>query len=112
MAQIIVNPARLRRTLAVFEAQAGEAALRCDVTPIKPALNFSFRFQAGYRVAVPAAQYLGKGHRWTVLTRLGVSAGVHKVEIHLGDNIVYREDTYVPLGEHRVVRVLSGLTRQ
>jgi hypothetical protein len=43
---------------------------------------------------------------------LTVSAGMHKVEIHLGDNIVYREDTYVPLGEHRVVTVLSGLSRQ
>jgi hypothetical protein len=42
---------------------------------------------------------------------LDVSAGRHKVEIHLGDTVVYREDTYVGLGEHRVVRVLSGLSR-
>jgi len=42
---------------------------------------------------------------------LNVAAGVHKVEIHLGDKVVYREDTYVALGEHRVVTVLSGLTR-
>ena len=40
-----------------------------------------------------------------------VAAGVHKVEIHTGDKVVYREDTYVGLGEHRVVTVLSGLTR-
>jgi hypothetical protein len=38
-------------------------------------------------------------------------AGAHKVEIHLGDKIVYREDTYVGLSEHRVVTVLSGTTR-
>jgi hypothetical protein len=33
------------------------------------------------------------------------------VEIHTGDKVVYREDTYVALGEHRVVTVLSGLAR-
>ena len=42
---------------------------------------------------------------------LDVAAGVHKVEIHLGDKVVYREDTYVRLGEHRVVTVVSGITR-
>jgi hypothetical protein len=42
---------------------------------------------------------------------LNVAAGDHKVEIHLGDAVVYREDTYVGLGEHRMVRVLSGFTR-
>jgi hypothetical protein len=42
---------------------------------------------------------------------LSVAAGAHKVEIHVGDAVVYREDTYVALGERRVVRVLSGLNR-
>lgn len=42
---------------------------------------------------------------------LEVAAGAHKVEIHMGDKIVYREDTYVAPGEHRIVRVLSGLSR-
>jgi hypothetical protein len=42
---------------------------------------------------------------------LNVAAGAHKVEIHLGDAVVYREDTYVGLGERRVVIVLSGLNR-
>jgi hypothetical protein len=42
---------------------------------------------------------------------LEVAAGAHRVEIHLGDKIVYREETYVAQGEHRVVTVLSGLTR-
>jgi hypothetical protein len=40
-----------------------------------------------------------------------VAAGAHKVEIHMGDAVVYREDTYVTLGERHVVRVLSGLNR-
>lgn len=42
---------------------------------------------------------------------LNVAAGAHKVEIHVGDTVVYREDTYVGAGERRVVLVLSGLTR-
>jgi hypothetical protein len=42
---------------------------------------------------------------------LNVAAGAHKVEIQLDDKVVYREDTYVGLGEHRVVTVLSGTTR-
>jgi hypothetical protein len=42
---------------------------------------------------------------------LKVAAGAHKVEIHVGEAVVYREDTYVSLGEHRIVRVLSGLNR-
>jgi hypothetical protein len=42
---------------------------------------------------------------------LNVAAGPHKVEILVGDRVVYREDTYVGLGERCMVRVLSGLNR-
>jgi hypothetical protein len=42
---------------------------------------------------------------------LKVAAGAHLVEIHSGDPVVYREDTYVGPGERRVVTVLSGSTR-
>jgi hypothetical protein len=42
---------------------------------------------------------------------LSVAPGAHKVEIHMGDAVVYREDTYVARGEHRVVIVLSGSSR-
>jgi hypothetical protein len=42
---------------------------------------------------------------------LNVTAGAHKVEIHVGDSVVYREDTYVGPSEHRTVRVLSGINR-
>ena len=39
---------------------------------------------------------------------LDVAAGTHKVEIRMGDRVVYREDTYVGLGERSVVIVKSG----
>lgn len=42
---------------------------------------------------------------------LDVAPGSHKVEIHVNDAVVYREDTYVGRGEHRTVTVLSGLRR-
>jgi len=40
-----------------------------------------------------------------------VRPGEHQVEIHVGDPVVYREDTYVGRGEQRVVKVLSGSYR-
>jgi hypothetical protein len=69
-AQIVVNGGRMRRLPALIEPKPGEVALRCEVTPIKPSLNYGFRFQAGYRVSVPARQFEGKGHSWSVLTRI------------------------------------------
>ena len=42
---------------------------------------------------------------------INVTAGAHKVEIQMGDKVVYREDTDIGIGEHHVVTVLSGLTR-
>jgi hypothetical protein len=42
---------------------------------------------------------------------LDVAAGAHIVEIHVGDTVVYRENTYVGPGERRVVIVLSGSSR-
>jgi hypothetical protein len=41
-----------------------------------------------------------------------VTAGTHKVEVHIGDRVVYREDVYVASGERRVVMVLSGANRE
>jgi len=76
-AQSIVNPNRLRGgVIAQLEAaQAGEQPLRCEVSAIKPSLNYSFRYQAGYVVTVPMNQYLGSGHAWTMLTRITPAGG-------------------------------------
>jgi hypothetical protein len=86
-AQSIVNPNRLRSVIAQLEgAQAGEQALRCEVSPIKPLLNFSFRYQAGYVVAVPMNQYFGSGHQWRMLTRITPEGGDRK-PVYLGARI-------------------------
>jgi hypothetical protein len=43
---------------------------------------------------------------------LAVAAGEHIVEVHLGSSVVYREQTYVGSGERRVIKVLSGSSRE
>jgi cyanophycinase-like exopeptidase len=41
-----------------------------------------------------------------------VTEGTHKVEVRIGDRVVYREDVFVASGERRVVMVLSGSNRE
>ena len=69
-AQVLVSPARNQRIAKSFDARADDKPLRCDVTPIKPMLNYGFRFQAGYVVRIPLTQYFGTGNRLTVLSRI------------------------------------------
>ena len=54
----------------MFEAASTAAQLRCDLNPVRPALTFGFRFQAGYTASVPLAQFRGSGHNLTVHTRV------------------------------------------
>ncbi|HEY2016925.1 MAG TPA: hypothetical protein VGH38_25650 [Bryobacteraceae bacterium] len=69
-AQNLVNPSRLSAGMKDFDRGFRDLPLQCEVTPIKPALNFGFRFQAGYVASVPMHQYRGSGHTWTILTRI------------------------------------------
>jgi hypothetical protein len=76
---IVNNPNRLRSVITQLEgAQEGEQALHCEVSAVKPSLNYSFRYQAGYVVTVPMSQYLGSGHGWTMLTRVTPEGGDRK----------------------------------
>jgi hypothetical protein len=43
---------------------------------------------------------------------LTVAAGEHIVEVHMGSAVVYREQAYVGSGERRVIKVLSGSSRE
>jgi hypothetical protein len=72
---MIVGPARIRPSLALFDRQPGEAEFRCDVTPLRPALNYSFRFQAGYRMDTPARLFPGKGHVLVISIRITPRGG-------------------------------------
>jgi len=81
-AQYLMNPARLADSLKDFDRGFRDLPLECYVTPIKPVLNFGFRFQAGYAVRVPMAQFRGPGHAWTILTRI-TPAGDHGQPVYL-----------------------------
>ena len=85
-AQSIVEPARLSPAVMDFEGGFHDLPLQCEVTPIRPALNFGFRFQAGYVVRVPMSQYLGKGHVWAVLARVTPEEGDRK-PVYLGSRM-------------------------
>jgi len=66
----MVSPASLNAAQKSFEPVPGESQLKCELSPLQPALNFSLRFQAGYLVRVPMNQYLGKGHHWIAAARI------------------------------------------
>jgi hypothetical protein len=69
-AQTVIDPARYWPLVRMLDPQPGESALSCEVTPVRPSLNFSFRYQAGYVVRVPMAQFTGAGHVWSVLIEI------------------------------------------
>jgi hypothetical protein len=75
IAQDLIDPAKHAAFAGYFDAHKDDRPLRCEVIAIRPALNFSFRFQAGYVFRVPMNQYQGPGHRWNVLTRVTRQGG-------------------------------------
>jgi hypothetical protein len=89
-AQSILNPARIPKILALLEPDPNDRQLLCEASPIKPVLNYSFRFQAGYVVRVPLNQYEGSGHVLAVLIRIipdavrGSAPGIASRPIYLG----------------------------
>jgi hypothetical protein len=68
--QSILNPARIQKLLPMLDPDPTDRQLHCDVTPLKPVLNYSFRFQAGYLVRVPMNQYQGSGHTLAIVIRI------------------------------------------
>lgn len=75
LGQTLANPNRVRTLISRLESPAGEQVLNCDVLPTKALLNYSFRYQAGYRVSVPMKQYSGSGHRWNTLVQVTPLSG-------------------------------------
>ena len=69
-AQELVDLATIPAEFREFRKAVGDEKLECRVTPIKPRLNYSFRFQTGYILDLPLRQYAGKGHRIAALLRV------------------------------------------
>jgi hypothetical protein len=58
-----------------FGANQGRAVLPCTVEILKPALNFSFRFQTGYRLQVPSNRDRAGGRHWHLEFRVTPRGG-------------------------------------
>ena len=69
-AQRIVESADVAEVQKAFADDSSAARLRCRFSPLHPALNFAFRFEAGYRIDVPLQQFHGTGHSLTIDTRV------------------------------------------
>ena len=70
LAQIPVDPDRIAEARAIFERASGERSIACEVTKLRPHLNFSLRLQAGYVASWPLKNYSGGRHWFVVLTRV------------------------------------------
>jgi hypothetical protein len=76
--QVLVDPSRLPGGLRAFETQPNEVSVRCEVSPVRPTLDYGFRFGSGYITRVPLGQYPGGGHRLAMLTRITPEDGGRK----------------------------------
>lgn len=77
--QVLVEADRLPASFRDFRPEPGEGTFACAVQPIRPTLNFGFRFQAGWVARVPLGQFQGKGHRWVMLARVTPEGGAKPV---------------------------------
>ena len=88
--QTILDSSKIPEAFKRFAQPAEGRVLRCDPSPVRPVLNFGFRFQAGYLVRVPMDQYQGKGHTWVILQRV-TPEGDPSHPVYLGDKFVLPE---------------------
>jgi hypothetical protein len=77
-AQAIVDPNVIPRIVSRLEPRWDDSPLACSVSTYGPALNFSFRMQAGYVVRIPMDQFFGPRHAWFTLVRLTPTEGDRK----------------------------------
>lgn len=74
-AQVVLDSTHVPAAVQMFEKSEDRRPLQCDVDPIKPRVDFGFRFQTGYAVRFPLSQYEGKNHRWAILSRVTPEGG-------------------------------------
>jgi len=70
LAQSVTLPERLPKAVRELALERRAESLPCVVEAVQPALNFAFRFQAGYVVRAPMNAYRGGGHHWDVVFRV------------------------------------------
>ena len=73
--QTLLEPSKVPEAEKYFASLENDKPLHCQVQPIPPRLNFSFRLQAGYVVSVPMKQYFGPNHALAILSRVTPEGG-------------------------------------
>jgi len=68
--QSFVQPEEIAAARKAFDSSETTPPLRCDISAVHPALDFSFRFQTGYVVDIPFNQFGGPGHNLKILLRV------------------------------------------
>ena len=68
--QVVIERARVPQEWRDFRDLKVERKLECAVSPVKPSLNYSFRFQTGYVVRMPIRQYEGARQRLITFFRV------------------------------------------
>jgi hypothetical protein len=61
--QSIAKPEEAVHIREAFEKARGPAQLKCTISPIRPVLDFAFRFQTGYSLEFPLSQFDGPSHK-------------------------------------------------
>lgn len=85
-AQKVTDPQQLPAAVREFDAPQEHASWQCTVEPIKPALNFSFRFQTGYRMGATLNANPAGGRHWLLAFRVTPEGGQRK-PIYFTDSI-------------------------
>jgi hypothetical protein len=70
LAQQVTTADKLPAPVKGFDDRQGYEPFPCSVQPVKPTMNFGFRFQTGYTVETSLDPYLGGRHHWYIVFRV------------------------------------------
>ena len=68
--QGLLNTKRAAEFAKLFDQPDHSKHLGCEVMPMRPHLNYAFRFVSGYMGVLPMKPYQGPGHRFAVIARV------------------------------------------
>lgn len=74
-AQTLVTPGDAQRVNQLIDRGAGPQRLNCSVKPLKPFLDFQFRFNAGFTIGCPLKLFAGKQSRLSTFIRVTPETG-------------------------------------
>lgn len=84
-AQFLLSPRRIPEMAEALKPVPNEATQKCDISVVRPSLDYGFRYQAGYSMRTSMTDYVGSGHRLFLLTRITPEAG-EKKPVYLGQS--------------------------